>query len=106
MINISKIINDENVNKDLPTQFNKTEQISTVYTLTKTILYKIFNHKESVKALDTKNISENMKNLPSNCTTSLFTGPNHDHIVTGDCQTKVSSTRYQSSLTFQIAKLK
>ena len=32
MINISKIINDKNVKKSLPTQFNKTEQISTVYT--------------------------------------------------------------------------
>ena len=37
MINISKIIDDKNVKKNLPTQFNKTEQISTVYTLTKTI---------------------------------------------------------------------
>ena len=36
-INISKIINDKNVKKKLPTQFNKTEQISIVYTLTKTI---------------------------------------------------------------------
>ena len=35
MINISKIINYKNVKKSLPTQFNKTEQISTVYTLTK-----------------------------------------------------------------------
>ena len=42
MINISKIINDKNVKKSLPTQFNKTEQISTVYTLNKTILSKIF----------------------------------------------------------------
>ena len=31
MTNISKIIIDKNVNKNLPTQFNKTEQISTVY---------------------------------------------------------------------------
>ena len=30
MINISKTINDKNVKKNLPTQFNKTEQISTV----------------------------------------------------------------------------
>ena len=35
MINISKIINDKNVKKSLPTQFNKTEQ---------TIRSKIFNH--------------------------------------------------------------
>ena len=35
MINISKMINDKNVKKNLSTQFNKTEQISTVYTLTK-----------------------------------------------------------------------
>ena len=33
MTNINKIINNEN----LPTQSNKPEQISTVYTLTKTI---------------------------------------------------------------------
>ena len=56
MINISKIINDKNVKKSLPTQFNKTEQISTVYTLTKTIRSKIFNQKEFIKTLDTKEI--------------------------------------------------
>ena len=38
MINISKIINDKNVKKNLPTQFSKTEQISTIRS-------KIFNHK-------------------------------------------------------------
>ena len=43
MINISKIINDKNVKRNLPTQFNKTEQISTVHTLTKMIGSKIFN---------------------------------------------------------------
>ena len=61
MINISKIINDRNVKKNLPTQFNKTEQISTVYTLTKTIRSKIFNHKEFIKTLDTNNIVGNMR---------------------------------------------
>ena len=38
IINISKIINDKNVKKNLPAQQNKT---STVYTLTKTIRSKI-----------------------------------------------------------------
>ena len=32
MIKISKTINDKNVKKNFPTKFNKTEQISTVYT--------------------------------------------------------------------------
>ena len=64
MTNISKIINDKNVKKNLPTQFNKIEQISTIYTLTKTIRSKIFNHKEFIKTLDTKDILDNMKNLP------------------------------------------
>ena len=63
MINISKIINDKNVKKNLPTQFNKTEQISTVYTLTKTIASKIFNHIEFIKTLDTKDILGNMNNI-------------------------------------------
>ena len=54
MINISKIIKDKSIMKDLPTQFNKTGQFSTVYTLTKTMQSKIFNHKELIKALDTK----------------------------------------------------
>ena len=84
MINISKIINDKNVKKSLPTQFNKTEQISTVYTLTKTIRSKIFNHKEFIKTLDTKDILKNMNKLPCNCTTSPFTDANHGHIVSGD----------------------
>ena len=52
MINFSKITNDENMTKNLPTQFNKTEQISTAYALTKTIQSKIFNHEEFIKALD------------------------------------------------------
>ena len=63
MINISKIINDKNVEKNLLAHFNKSEQISTVYTLTKTIRSKIFNHKEFLKTLNTKNILHNMSNL-------------------------------------------
>ena len=84
IINISKIINDKNVKKSLPTQFNKTEQISTVYTLTKTIRSKIFNHKDFIKTLDTNDILDNLNNLPCNCITSPFTDPNHGHIATGD----------------------
>ena len=45
MINITKIINDKNVKKNLPTQFNKTEQILAVNALIKTIWCKIFNHR-------------------------------------------------------------
>ena len=83
MIN-SKIINDKNVKKNLSTQLNKTEQISTVYTLTKTIRFKIlFIHKEFIKTLDTKDILDNMTSLPCICT-SPFTDPNYGHIVTGD----------------------
>ena len=37
MINTTKTINDKNVKKNLPTQFNKTEQISPVHTLTRAI---------------------------------------------------------------------
>ena len=55
------------------------------YILTKTIRSKIFNHKElDTKTLNTKNILDNMNNLPCNYITSLFTDPNHRHIVTGD----------------------
>ena len=62
-INNSKIINDKNVKKNLLTKFSKTEKISTVYTLAKTIRLKIFNRKEFIKALDTKDILGNMSNL-------------------------------------------
>ena len=34
--------------KNLPTQFTETEQISTVYTLRKTLRSKAFNHKEFI----------------------------------------------------------
>ena len=74
----------KNVKKNLPTQFNKTEQISTVYTLTKTIRSKIFNLKEFIETLDTKDILDNMNSLPCNCTASPFTDTNHGHIVAGD----------------------
>ena len=84
MININKIINDKNVKKNLPRQFNKAEQILTVYTLTKTIRSKIFNHKEFIKTLDTNEILDNTINLPCNCTTSSFIDQNHGHIVSGD----------------------
>ena len=70
--------------KNLPTKFNKTKRISTVYTLTKTMWPKILNRKEFIKTLDTKVILDNMNNLPCNRTTSPFTDPNHGHIVTGD----------------------
>ena len=50
MINISKIINDKNEKKNLPTHFkNKPEQISTIYTLTKTIRSYTFSHKEFMR---------------------------------------------------------
>ena len=61
MINIIKITNDKNLKKNLPTQFNKTEQISTVRS-------KIFNHKEFMKTLHTKDILDNINNLPCNIT--------------------------------------
>ena len=83
-INISNLINDKNKKKNLPTPFNKTEKISTVYTLNKTIRSKIFNLKEFIKTLDTKDILDNMNNLPCQCTKSPFRDPNHGHIVTGD----------------------
>ena len=81
----------KNVKKNLSTQLNKTEQISTVYTLTKTIRSKIFNHKEFMKTLDTKDILDNMNNLACNCITSPLTDPNHRHIVTGDIRIVQSS---------------
>ena len=83
------------MNKNLPTKFNKTEQISTVYTLTKTIRYKISNHEEFI--YEGLRIYEELiydiiyeghfrqyEELALNCTTSPFTDPNHGHIVTGD----------------------
>ena len=75
----NKIINDKNLKNYLPTQFNKT-----VYTLTETIRYKIFDHKEFIKTLDTQEILDNMKNLLCNSTPSPFTNPNHWYILTGD----------------------
>ena len=84
MINISNIINDKNVIATLPPQFNKTENIATVYTLTKTIRSKIFNHKEFIKNLDTNSILNESNNLPCNCKNSPFVDPNHGHILTGD----------------------
>ena len=39
---INSKINDKNVKKNLPTKLNQTEQVLTVYTLTKTIRSKIF----------------------------------------------------------------
>ena len=84
MINVNKIINDRNIKKNLPSQFNKTEQISTVYTLTKAIRSKTFNLKEFIRALNTIDILDNMNNLPCSYTTSPVTDPNHGHVVTGD----------------------
>ena len=90
--------------KNLPTQLNKIEQISTVYTLSKTIQSKIFNRKEFIKTLDTKNILGNVNNCttsPCNCTTLPFTDPNHGHIVTEDTHfvqsNKLRKLLYKSS---------
>ena len=62
MINISKVINDKNVKKTLPTQFNKTEQILIVHTLSKTIRLRYLTIKKFMKTLDTKDILDNMNN--------------------------------------------
>ena len=53
------------------------------FQLTKTMWSKIFNHIEFIKTLYTKDILDNMNNLPCNSTTSPFTDPNHGHAVTG-----------------------
>ena len=76
MINITKIINNKNVKKNLPTQFNKTEQILAVNALKQ--------YGVRYLTIDTKDILYNMKNLPCNCTTSPLTDRNNGHIVTGD----------------------
>ena len=76
MINITKIINNKNVKKNLPTQFNKTEQILAVNALKQ--------YGVRYLTIDTKDILYNMKNLPCNCTTSPLTDRNNEHIVTGD----------------------
>ena len=78
-----EIINDKNIKKILPTQFNKKEQISTINTLTKITRSKIFSHKEFTKVIDTKDILNNMINLPCNCITPPFTDLNDRHIVNG-----------------------
>ena len=78
MISISKTINGKIVKKNLPTQFNRTEEIS----LIKTKRSKMFNHKEFLKTLDTKSILDNMNNLSCNCTASPFIDPDHGYIVT------------------------
>ena len=71
-ISITKIKNEKNVKKNLPTQFNKTEQITAVHTLTKTIQSKIFNHKVFIKTLDTEDILGNM--------TTCFLTAQHHHL--------------------------
>ena len=76
MINITKIINNKNVKKNLPTQFNKTEQILAVNALKQ--------YGVRYLTIDTKDILYNMKNLPCNCTTSPLIDRNNGHIVTGD----------------------
>ena len=76
IINITKIINNKNVKKNLPTQFNKTEQILAVNALKQ--------YGVRYLTIDTKDILYNMKNLPCNCTTSPLTDRNNGHIVTGD----------------------
>ena len=61
-----------------------TKQISTVYTLTKRIRSKTYNHKEFTRTLgDTKDILDNMNKLPCNGK-ALTTDTNHGPIVTGD----------------------
>ena len=99
--------------KNLPTQFNETERISAAYTLSKTMQSKIFNHKEFIKTLGTKDILDNMNKLPCNCITSPFTDLNHWYIVTGgihivqdDKLRKLLCKCPKSPVTFQTAKLK
>ena len=64
MINISKIKNDKNVKKNLPTQFNTKQNKFQQYIHQLKLCSKIFNHKEFKKKLDTKNILGNIHSLP------------------------------------------
>ena len=84
MINIGKILNEKTVINALPYQFDKSENISTIYKLNKTIRSKIFNHKSFLQNLDTTKLLEEFNDLHCECNNSSFKDPDHGHIVTGD----------------------
>ena len=84
MINIGKILNEKNVVNTLPSLFDKSDKISTIYKLSNTIRSKIYNHKSFLQNLDTAEIIKKQNDLPCDCNDSPFKDPNHGHIVTGD----------------------
>ena len=76
----------------------------------------MFNHEDFIKTLDTKNILDNMKNVPYICITRPFTDPNHEHIASrdiritqnnklGKLQCKIYKYRGRVSINFSNCKI-
>ena len=83
-INISKIINDPMVLAKLPLEFNKINNPTVVYRLTKGIRNKIFNYKPFISELDVDAFVADNSILPCSCGDSPYRDDHHGHVITGD----------------------
>ena len=81
-VNIGQLLHK--VTDTIPTTFKNREPPTVLYLRSRTIGRKIFNYKQTVEELKTKNWKA--EDFPCNCKESKMCDPHHGHIVTGDLE--------------------
>ena len=81
-VNIGQLLHK--VTDTIPTTFKNREPPTVLYLRSQTIGRKIFNYKQTVEELKTKNWKA--EDFPCNCKESKMCDPHHGHIVTGDLE--------------------
>ena len=85
LINLKKILRNEDVVSNIPEELHDQEPPSIVYSLSPTIRNKIFNYKDTVNNIDINDTLTYGTNLQScECHKSKFIDTDHGHIMTGD----------------------
>lgn len=80
-INLSNILNHKNVTPKIPPYFNNQSTPLISYTYTKSIASKIFNYKETLHDLDTKDYKSTSPSCT--CTSSPFNYSPLGHVISG-----------------------
>ena len=84
-IKLSAILRGEDVVNLLPRQFQDDEVPSIVYSLSGTVRNEIFNYKQTVNSINTKDtVTFGTGIVHCDCASSPFVDKDHKHIVTGD----------------------
>ena len=83
-LNISNILRNKKVQKQIPPYFKDMEPPTISYTYPKPIATKIFNFNEVAKNFDSSSFNANVPNC--DCASSAFVYEPYNHIITGDLE--------------------